>query len=113
MCVLDILVFAPKTKEFWWLRFIVWMLGVEQFNSVSALFCHTTLLRTNVGVPNHLCFPATVTLLGPSAVPHVLCHHKDNHSTDKHTRLKQTLDPWPYLQPGPPDEIVPCFPRES
>lgn len=71
----------------------------------SALLSHDTPGKEQweLGVPNHpLCFPATVTFLGFSAVPRVLCHHKDTWSTDKYTRLKPALDPWLYLLPGPP-----------
>lgn len=46
-------------------------------------------------------FPTTVPPLGFSSVPCVLCFHKDNHSTDKQTRPKPTLDPSPYLLPEP------------
>lgn len=54
-------------------------------------------------VPDHLLrFPDSVSFPGLFADPRVACYHKDHHSTNKHSRLKPTLDPWPYLLQGPP-----------
>lgn len=46
-----------------------------------------------LGHDHLLCFPASVSFLALPPVPCVLRNHKDDHSADKHTRLRPTLDP--------------------